>query len=611
MRSPPAQNETSYLTVPGLILHDRWVDFVLPRPNIKPPGSTHVSEPWCKIPDFSAWLHHFSSCAPSNHHAQTPQAVRTVALRKFKLDQVLFKFSWPSELLSYITKQNVMHHSHVCMPYHVWTFCMDMAPKQSQFFNPQAVQSGVPRAYSWYTIKTTKLDHVCPNNFWKNKTASFGRFCLRVIGNDHGGQHVHINEPFHEVGGFCIWFGASAWNSLTTNPPKPNAFSSAFNFFQWLAPFAYFLLKYPGNLLDSSRQLAETPLANLAVPADLMKRQWKILKVPPHQFQEPHLTFPAVWAVSQGRISVMMTFMLALASFSGSMATWAWARSGKLIQQQRRAELEHLGVTCDPVHGTPGASERTHPLFNYKALKPKQVGAWWCLIALHWSSPWMPGTPGLTAPCSMLRSWDMHLQCWKELTAHKNNHKQPHQNWKWFVMTLQHPTNSLARAYKTSTKAVKKTRVNYHELSGTRRLGRILLHLIALVRKNQISKSLKSSNAQMQPRKARIVRQAIRRYPSRFCIIPNDTVVCLPLVSKIGEAARFLEQCEAESMTNHARICCLASLAHVNHTHRGQKHKKGLTNQNIWRNHCSLPVPFRQVSRWAVQTCHLVPIQSR
>ena len=88
---------------------------------------------------------------------------------------------------------------------------------------------------------------------------------------------------------------------------------------------------------------------------------------------------------------------------------------------------------------------------------------------------------------STQRSWDMHLQCWKELTAHKNNHKQPHQNWKWFVMTLQHPTNSLARAYQTSTKAVNKTRVNYHELSGTRRLGRIVLHLIALVRKNQIS----------------------------------------------------------------------------------------------------------------------------
>ena len=72
---PPSSKSNSYLTVPDLILHNCWVDFALPEANIKPPGSTYVSDPWFQIPYFSAWLHHFpsvSSCPPSDHHVQTP-----------------------------------------------------------------------------------------------------------------------------------------------------------------------------------------------------------------------------------------------------------------------------------------------------------------------------------------------------------------------------------------------------------------------------------------------------------------------------------------------------------------------------------------------------------
>ena len=49
VEAPPSSKSNSYLTVPGLILHGCWVDFVLPEANIKTTGSTYVSDPWFKI----------------------------------------------------------------------------------------------------------------------------------------------------------------------------------------------------------------------------------------------------------------------------------------------------------------------------------------------------------------------------------------------------------------------------------------------------------------------------------------------------------------------------------------------------------------------------------
>ena len=49
VEAPPSSKSNSYLTVPGLILHGWWVDFVLPEANIKTTGSTYVSDPWFKI----------------------------------------------------------------------------------------------------------------------------------------------------------------------------------------------------------------------------------------------------------------------------------------------------------------------------------------------------------------------------------------------------------------------------------------------------------------------------------------------------------------------------------------------------------------------------------
>ena len=49
VEAPPSSKSNSYLTVPGLILHDCWVDFVLPEANIKTTGSTYVSYSWFKF----------------------------------------------------------------------------------------------------------------------------------------------------------------------------------------------------------------------------------------------------------------------------------------------------------------------------------------------------------------------------------------------------------------------------------------------------------------------------------------------------------------------------------------------------------------------------------
>ena len=49
VEAPPSSKSNSYLTVPGLILHDCWVDFALSKANIKTPGPTYVSDPWFKI----------------------------------------------------------------------------------------------------------------------------------------------------------------------------------------------------------------------------------------------------------------------------------------------------------------------------------------------------------------------------------------------------------------------------------------------------------------------------------------------------------------------------------------------------------------------------------